>query len=198
MFRGLLLPLAATLALGATQTSASVVNVSSLTSAGTTVVLGPGKYDVTFAGVAAGGIYDAWNPWGFDVVSGCNTSGAKCAQGYTDDFEITAASIPGGSSIFNTTNYFSTSAGALAAYQSALATGGLIGPIAFTLAGSTPVRFFTPDSYYADNFGGVSLDVSPVTSDIPEPSTWAMLLLGFAGLGFAGYRKARKGPTFAA
>jgi hypothetical protein len=25
----------------------------------------------------------------------------------------------------------------------------------------------------------------------PEPSTWAMLALGFAGLGFAGYRKAR-------
>ena len=27
---------------------------------------------------------------------------------------------------------------------------------------------------------------------IPEPSTWAMMLLGFAGLGFAGYRRARK------
>jgi hypothetical protein len=26
---------------------------------------------------------------------------------------------------------------------------------------------------------------------IPEPSTWAMMLLGFAGLGFAGYRKAK-------
>jgi PEP-CTERM motif len=25
----------------------------------------------------------------------------------------------------------------------------------------------------------------------PEPSTWAMMLLGFAGLGFAGYRRAR-------
>ena len=27
---------------------------------------------------------------------------------------------------------------------------------------------------------------------VPEPSTWAMLLVGFAGLGFAGYRTARK------
>jgi PEP-CTERM motif len=27
-------------------------------------------------------------------------------------------------------------------------------------------------------------------SGIPEPSTWAMMMLGFAGLGFAGYRKA--------
>ena len=29
-------------------------------------------------------------------------------------------------------------------------------------------------------------------SVVPEPSTWAMMLLGFAGLGFAGYRHARK------
>jgi hypothetical protein len=27
---------------------------------------------------------------------------------------------------------------------------------------------------------------------VPEPSTWAMMLLGFVGLGFAGYRRARK------
>jgi unsaturated chondroitin disaccharide hydrolase len=27
----------------------------------------------------------------------------------------------------------------------------------------------------------------------PEPSTWAMMLVGFAGLGFAGYRRARAG-----
>jgi hypothetical protein len=30
-----------------------------------------------------------------------------------------------------------------------------------------------------------------VGGTVPEPSTWAMLLLGFAGLGFVGYRKAR-------
>lgn len=32
---------------------------------------------------------------------------------------------------------------------------------------------------------------SPTT--VPEPSTWAMMLLGFAGLGFAGYRRASAG-----
>ena len=30
---------------------------------------------------------------------------------------------------------------------------------------------------------------------VPEPSTWAMMLLGFAGMGFAGYRRARVGRT---
>jgi PEP-CTERM motif len=27
---------------------------------------------------------------------------------------------------------------------------------------------------------------------VPEPSTWAMLLLGFAGLGYVGYRQAKR------
>jgi hypothetical protein len=31
-----------------------------------------------------------------------------------------------------------------------------------------------------------------LTSTVPEPTTWAMLLLGFAALGFAGYRQAPK------
>jgi PEP-CTERM motif len=34
-------------------------------------------------------------------------------------------------------------------------------------------------------------EVSGVAA-IPEPSTWAMMLLGFAGLGFAAYRKAHR------
>jgi PEP-CTERM motif len=32
---------------------------------------------------------------------------------------------------------------------------------------------------------------------VPEPSTWAMMLLGFAGLGFAGYRRVKAKPAFA-
>jgi hypothetical protein len=30
---------------------------------------------------------------------------------------------------------------------------------------------------------------------VPEPATWAMMLLGFAGRGFAGYRRARSERT---
>jgi hypothetical protein len=30
---------------------------------------------------------------------------------------------------------------------------------------------------------------------VPEPSTWALMLLGFAGLGWAGYRTSRKGAS---
>jgi unsaturated chondroitin disaccharide hydrolase len=43
--------------------------------------------------------------------------------------------------------------------------------------------------------GGIEgvLTNSTLTTNVPEPSTWAMMLLGFAGLGFAGYRRARAG-----
>jgi hypothetical protein len=37
-----------------------------------------------------------------------------------------------------------------------------------------------------------------VTATAPEPSTWAMMLVGFAGLGFVGHRRLRKaGPAAA-
>ena len=34
--------------------------------------------------------------------------------------------------------------------------------------------------------------VGSVSLNTPEPSTWAMMLVGFAGLGFAGYRGSRR------
>ena len=36
-----------------------------------------------------------------------------------------------------------------------------------------------------------------VETTIPEPSTWVMMVLGFAGLGFAGYRSSRKSIALA-
>jgi hypothetical protein len=31
--------------------------------------------------------------------------------------------------------------------------------------------------------------ISPIVTSVPELSTWAMLLIGFAGLGFMAYRR---------
>ena len=41
----------------------------------------------------------------------------------------------------------------------------------------------------ADGSGGFGFDFA-VGGAVPETSTWAMMLLGFAGLGYAGYRRA--------
>jgi hypothetical protein len=40
--------------------------------------------------------------------------------------------------------------------------------------------------------------VSGSTAVIPEPSTWALMALGFAGLGFAGWRSQRRSISIAA
>ena len=57
------------------------------------------------------------------------------------------------------------------------------------LQGSYVVAFL--DSSNATANSGAILETGMPST--PEPSTWAMLLLGFAGLGFAGYRKAQGG-----
>ena len=52
-----------------------------------------------------------------------------------------------------------------------------------------------PASYSVSLFPGANGDAfgagQAFSSAIPEPGTWAMMLLGFAGLGFAGWRRAR-------
>jgi hypothetical protein len=47
------------------------------------------------------------------------------------------------------------------------------------------------------NFTGSFSVAAPVVAAVPEPSTWAMLILGFAGVGFMAYRR-RKPATLAA
>ena len=42
---------------------------------------------------------------------------------------------------------------------------------------------------------GQTLVFSTGTNGIPEPSTWAMVAIGFAGLGFAAYRGRRRSPV---
>ena len=67
---------------------------------------------------------------------------------------------------------------------------------------STSAGFSSVDNFYG--FSGISFDSIKLTSNnsdyflldnvqlsstIPEPSTWAMLILGFAGVGYMAYRR---------
>ena len=62
-------------------------------------------------------------------------------------------------------------------------------PDLFTGLPSAPV--FLTGSFTLINpfFGNGNLTISPVVAAVPEPSTWAMMLLGFAGVGFMAYRR---------
>jgi hypothetical protein len=50
----------------------------------------------------------------------------------------------------------------------------------------TPLQIAQDDTYLMQKYG---------FTGVPEPATWAMLLVGFAGLGAAGYRTSRKRPA---
>jgi hypothetical protein len=59
-----------------------------------------------------------------------------------------------------------------------------------------PVGYFSSDlhSWFIEDASYVTLPEAEIlATTVPEPSTWAMMLLGFAGLGYAGYRRARAG-----
>jgi hypothetical protein len=85
------------------------------------------------------------------------------------------------------------------------------GPIDFTIAGLQVSDFMQNAKGYwgivdvlgshgtgeVGGIGGVITTVISATPSVPEPSTWAMMLLGFAGLGYAGFRQTRKSPHFA-
>jgi hypothetical protein len=69
--------------------------------------------------------------------------------------------------------------------------------IGFPSGPASTFTSFTSDATYTFA-GGNSIQIDAisvsyqVTTAVPEPSTWAMLLLGFAGVGFVAYRRKSK------
>jgi hypothetical protein len=88
-----------------------------------------------------------------------------------------------------------------------------VSPTAFALnAGSYWIAFYNSSSLYEDVYssssarfmqvqngttyssgaGTLGFSLSDVAPAVPEPSTWAMMILGFAGIGFMAYRRRSK------
>jgi hypothetical protein len=77
-------------------------------------------------------------------------------------------------------------------------TSGFSAPIpagpAFPLGGFSDPFSIVTNALGTVNVGGEieALEFAPQTPGVPEPSTWAMMLAGFAGLSFLGYRRTAK------
>ena len=64
-------------------------------------------------------------------------------------------------------------------------------------AGAYKYYFFGDEFSWSDD-NVLLATVSGVTAAVPEPSTWAMMILGFAGVGFMSYRRKAKPALMAA
>ena len=153
------------------------------------LTLGPGTYSIQNG--ATTGQYSAWNynsfngGWVWSFVIGAD-NGNNTAEVFHVGWMNVGTQSP--SDTANATN--------IAQYRF----GTVVNPSTsvanyydtFTLTQTTTLDFFIVDGYLPDNLGGVSLGINPVVAGVPEPSTWAMMILGFAGVGFMAYRRKSK------
>jgi hypothetical protein len=171
-----------------------VVSLAAVTKAGATTI---DTYDFTQGGYALVG-----QP-GSGVLTGSFT-GTVEANGFIELTDISSISVtfstpPAAAFGHGPTSFFSfDTAGGSSSLNLATAIG-LVGnacvgtPAAFGIGGcgSGGVNGFT--LFWTTQDLPVVTLVSSLT--VPEPSAWAMMLIGFAGLGFAGFRQVGKGRT---
>ena len=66
-------------------------------------------------------------------------------------------------------------------------------------AGSYEFRALVDNVQNSAGLSTLRIDgVAPITSAVPEPATWAMMIIGFAAIGFVAYRRGKKQVTVAA
>ena len=128
-------------------------------------------------------------------------SGGEITQHYNGTFSITSGAtnyLSGtfADAVFGAGGALTLSASNPSPTQSVSFTSNVIAPSlisAFNRAASLSFTDVTPSAaIVAGTLRSFHSDVSgDFSSSVPEPSTWAMMLLGFAGLGYVGFRKAR-------
>jgi hypothetical protein len=128
-------------------------------------------------------------------------TGGEITQHYNGTFSITSGStnfLSGtfSDAVFGSGGALTVSASNPSPTQSVSFTSNVIAPdliTAFDRAASLSFTDVSPTArIVAGSLGSFTSDVSgDFSSTVPEPSTWAMMLLGFAGLGYAALRKGR-------
>ena len=63
-------------------------------------------------------------------------------------------------------------------------------------SGTEAAPIFAPGRFVTEDGGFVTITAAP--PPVPEPSTWAMMLVGFAGLGYAAFRRKGAGRAISA
>ncbi len=113
----------------------------------------------------------------FNLTEGTNIRDHYCCGGYN---EIAT-------DLYGTAN-FGNGSDRLDAQSFAISNVGTLTSIVFTESnnGSYGEPFLT------------AITAETAVAAVPEPSTWAMMLLGFAGVGFTAYRRRRNGPALQA
>lgn len=116
---------------------------------------------------------------------------------YLNTYSVLTISGPGGSSPYNVQLIPDNEPAGGPLYQNSenLGFAFLGGPINFD-PNASGIYTFDLKLFSSENLqlGNVSIQVNAV----PEPSTWAMLILGFAGIGFLAYRRQRHSAAIAA
>lgn len=178
-------------ALGGAAHAADIVNISA-TGGQTTYAFGAGTYLIEWIGTADGGLYNGWN--------GACPNG-DCASGWRENFTLISDFVSPHPDVeaFGVPTTYSSALAALLAYQtqSSFNHAGLVwngsiyqvdstetinNPWIVTVDAPVTVKFGAGDGSPADNYGGVSLRI---TNAVPEPQTWAFMILGFGAAGLA-------------
>ena len=107
---------------------------------------------------------------------------------------MSPTSFPSGDSVFTSGLFGQLTQNAIPPFSLATAlTTQSFSALVTATSGSFDLIGATADfEHIIETSGPNQLGVSGTFAAVPEPSTWAMMLLGFAGLSFAGYRKARQ------
>jgi hypothetical protein len=122
------------------------------------------------------------------VASGASSIFSTTSLGLGSIFHINKENFDVGSVTLNAGTYYFAVHSTSSAYSTYLSTGSTSSGAAETPDGGLTWT----GTYQTHPSIAISLDstaLSSAVSAVPEPSTWAMMLLGFAGVGFMGYRR---------